>query len=274
MKHLEVGGRRWRYIEAGDAGAAVVVLLHGFPEHGGSWTLQLPELSDAGWHVCAPDLPGFGGTDSPSAFDLQTLAWETAAFLDQISEGEGVHLVGHDWGGIIAHAIAANHPTSVRSLAAACAPHPAAWRAGGRDPLQLLRSSYVGVFQIPAIEHLLGAANGKLARSIFPGATSEMNSKTAVRNGLSYYRANLRPWNLSRTDVGRITQPGLVVHAKRDPYIGAPLMRATAEQFDNLVAYKEIDCGHFVQRDKPTTFNRLLVKLFETAEAEETVDAV
>jgi epoxide hydrolase 4 len=262
---LLVRGRRWRYLESGDAGAPVVVLLHGFPECRESWHLQMSELADGGWHVYAPDLPGFGGTQAPPSYDLATLAHVTASFLDHVSEGTGAHLVGHDWGGIVAHAVAANHSASVRSLAALCAPHPATLATAARSPAQVLRSYYVGLFQIPGIERVFGASEGHLARKLFPGASSEMDNVDSVRNGLSYYRANMRPWKLSRVKVGRIRQPGLVVHATRDRYIGAPLMRQTIREFDNLIAYREIDAPHFVHREKPAVVNELLKDFFEEA---------
>src|SRR5579863_5869861 len=47
-----------------------VVLLHGFPELGYSWRHQLLPLSEAGFHVIAPDLRGYGRTAAtPVGFD-------------------------------------------------------------------------------------------------------------------------------------------------------------------------------------------------------------
>ena len=252
------GGLRWNVARCGDRRGRAVVLLHGFPEHWRSWQRQLTELAAAGFDVFAPDLPGFGETAEPAGYDLETLADVTAAMLGEVTGNRRAHVVGHDWGGMVAQATAALHPSSVAAIVAACAPHPATWTDAARDPMQVLRSSYVGVFQIPMIERLLGANRGTVAHALFRGAVSAMDSADALRRGLEYYRANLRPWRIAGADVGRISQPGLVIHAQRDPAIGKPIMERTAELYDDLRGFHEIDSGHFVQRERAAEFNRLV----------------
>ena len=39
-----------------------MLLLHGFPELAYSWRNVMPGLADAGFHVVAPDLWGYGRT--------------------------------------------------------------------------------------------------------------------------------------------------------------------------------------------------------------------
>ena len=39
-----------------------MLLLHGFPELAYSWRKVMPALADAGFHVVAPDLRGYGRT--------------------------------------------------------------------------------------------------------------------------------------------------------------------------------------------------------------------
>jgi pimeloyl-ACP methyl ester carboxylesterase len=57
-----------------EAGAGPLVLLcHGFPESWYSWRHQLRALGDAGFHAVAPDMRGYGQTDSPNeveAYDI------------------------------------------------------------------------------------------------------------------------------------------------------------------------------------------------------------
>lgn len=43
----------------------LVLLLHGFPEIWYSWRHQITFLANQGYHVVAPDLRGYGGSDSP-----------------------------------------------------------------------------------------------------------------------------------------------------------------------------------------------------------------
>ncbi len=262
-QEVVAGGLSWRVAVSGPKSGAPVLLLHGFPEYWGSWLPQIPALAAAGYRVYAPDLPGYGSTDAPADYSIGALAGAIADLRIKLAQ-EGMHVIGHDWGGIIGHALAYLHPQAVLSFVAACAPHPGAFDGVLRDPRQILRSWYVGAFQIPGIEFLL--SNKQLIEKTARGSVTEIDDPAAMRRALSYYRANLRPWNLSGARVGKIEQPGLVIHARRDPAIGEPIMRATADQFEDLRGFKVLDCGHFVQRLCTDRFNsELLAFLGEVA---------
>jgi len=61
-------------IHIAEAGAGPLVLLcHGFPEFWYSWRHQIKALSEAGYHVIAPDMRGYGQTDRPNAIDQYSL---------------------------------------------------------------------------------------------------------------------------------------------------------------------------------------------------------
>lgn len=51
---VDTNGVRLRVTEAGERGAPVVILAHGFPELAYSWRHQIPVLAEAGYHVLAP----------------------------------------------------------------------------------------------------------------------------------------------------------------------------------------------------------------------------
>ena len=62
---VDTNGVQLRVTEAGERGAPVVVLAHGFPELAYSWRHQIPVLAEAGYHVLAPDQRGYGGSSRP-----------------------------------------------------------------------------------------------------------------------------------------------------------------------------------------------------------------
>ena len=116
MPFLDIPGLRVHYLEAGSGGEPVV-LLHGFPETSHQWRHQLTALAEAGYTCFAPDNRGFGRTDKPDIrISRGLLARDVVRFLDALGLGS-VHLVGHDWGGIIAFKVVADHPERVRSVA-------------------------------------------------------------------------------------------------------------------------------------------------------------
>ena len=93
-----------RVVEAGDRGAPVVVLAHGFPELAYSWRHQIPALAEAGYHVLAPDQRGYGGSSRPDAIDdynIVALCGDIAGLLDDVGAERAV-IVGHDWGAMVA----------------------------------------------------------------------------------------------------------------------------------------------------------------------------
>lgn len=99
-------GLSMRLLEAG-AGAdrPLSLLLHGFPELAFSWRKVIPPLAEAGFHVVAPDLRGYGGTvetaPAPDAVTMPGLVRDVVALLAALGRGRAEALVGHDFGAIL-----------------------------------------------------------------------------------------------------------------------------------------------------------------------------
>ncbi len=160
---VETNGVRLRVLEAGDRGAPVVVLAHGFPELAYSWRHQLPVLAAAGYHVLAPDQRGYGGSSRPEAVDKYTIVELTAdlvGLLDDVG-AQRATFVGHDWGSIVAWQMPLFHPDRVLAVAGLSGPpvprsrRPPThgWRKRFGD-----RFFYILYFQEP------GVADAELAR--------------------------------------------------------------------------------------------------------------
>jgi pimeloyl-ACP methyl ester carboxylesterase len=108
-----------------------VLLIHGGPQGGpnggeNAWGRQRP-LADEGWELVLPDRPGHARSPSRGPESIERDAAWVAEML-----GDGMHLVGHSYGGCIATEAAGLRPEAVRSLtvveaaAASVAPdHPA-----------------------------------------------------------------------------------------------------------------------------------------------------
>jgi pimeloyl-ACP methyl ester carboxylesterase len=112
---VDTNGVQLRVTEAGDRGAPVVVLTHGFPELAYSWRHQIPALVDAGYHVLAPDQRGYGGSSRPDAiedYDIVSLSGDVAGLLDDVG-AEKATIVGHDWGAVVAGTFPLLHPDRV-----------------------------------------------------------------------------------------------------------------------------------------------------------------
>ena len=76
-----------------------VVLIHGWPLSGASWSEQIPALTEAGYRVIAYDRRGFGDSDKPAdGYDYDTFAADLAGLLDGLDLTD-VSLVGFSMGG-------------------------------------------------------------------------------------------------------------------------------------------------------------------------------
>ncbi|MDA0365966.1 MAG: alpha/beta hydrolase [Chloroflexi bacterium] len=122
-RFVEANGIRMRIAEAGTG--PLVLLLHGFPESWYSWRHQLGALADAGYHVVAPAMRGYGESDSPpdvEDFDITHLVGDAAGLVEALGEERAV-VVGHDWGAIIAWQCALLRPDRFRAVAGLSVPY-------------------------------------------------------------------------------------------------------------------------------------------------------
>jgi pimeloyl-ACP methyl ester carboxylesterase len=121
-RYVETNGIRMHIAEAGQG--PTVLLCHGFPECWYSWRHQLQALSDAGFHVVAPDQRGYGGTDKPhpvESYTMMHLVGDLVGLLDALGVSSAT-IVGHDWGAIVAWNAALIRPDRFHAIAALSVP--------------------------------------------------------------------------------------------------------------------------------------------------------
>jgi len=98
MPQLQSNGISLHYTDSGGDGRPVV-LVHGWPLSGESWSEQVPALTEAGHRVITYDRRGFGDSDKPEdGFDYDTFAADLAGLLDGLDLND-VTLVGFSMGG-------------------------------------------------------------------------------------------------------------------------------------------------------------------------------
>ena len=104
--------------EWGD-GDRLLVALHsmGPVSTGALYGCAVGPLVEAGYHVVAPDLPGYGLTPAVPAeeYDLGLLADRVWTWVDALGAGR-ITLVGHSWGGAIAMQMQARAPGALDAL--------------------------------------------------------------------------------------------------------------------------------------------------------------
>src|SRR5947207_2988745 len=115
--YAQVGDVRLHYAEAGE-GPRLVVLLHGFPECWYSWRHQLKALGER-FRVVAPDMRGYNLSDKPARaedYRVGRLVDDVTGLIRHLGAREAA-VVGHDWGAVVAWAVAQHYPDYVSKLA-------------------------------------------------------------------------------------------------------------------------------------------------------------
>lgn len=98
MPDLTANDVALHYTDSGGEGAPVV-LIHGWPLSGASWSEQVPALVEAGHRVVTYDRRGFGDSEKPaSGYDYDTFAADLAGLLEGLDLTD-VALVGFSMGG-------------------------------------------------------------------------------------------------------------------------------------------------------------------------------
>jgi pimeloyl-ACP methyl ester carboxylesterase len=283
-----VGDVRLHYVAAGDEDDPLVVLLHGFPEFWYSWRHQLPALADAGFRVVAPDMRGYNRSEKPPGvgnYRMDELVGDVVGLVEHFDR-ERAHVVGHDWGGLVAWETAIRRPDAVDRLAVLNAPHPDRYRQALRQNAdQWRRSWYAMAFQLPRFpETALGARNcegvAEMLRSTsnpdtFDETDLRRYREAACRPGaltaaLNYYRAAFREGlgeevrallGRSRRS-GAVRMPTLLVWGERDPALGVELTEGLEQWAPDLRVERLPEATHWVQNDRPEAANEALVEFF------------
>lgn len=281
MKTVRANGLHFAYLEQGTG--PLVLLLHGFPDSAATWSHQMPALAAAGYRAVAPFLRGYHPTEAPQGgfYDKATLASDVAALVDALGDGRPVHLVGQDWGAIIAYAVLAAFPERVRRAVVMAVPHPAKVAASMLEPKHVHRSFHWWFFQLADlpekalakddfafIDYLWtywtapGHADGAHIRAI-----KDMLAQPGVLTAtLAYYRAMLDPQKgdprlaAVRERMQRpITVPTLALCGAED--LREELMVDQGAHFAGEYRYASVPgAGHFLHREAPQAVTRLVLE--------------
>ena len=152
-RDIQVNGIRLNVVEAGEG--PLVILCHGWPELAYSWRHQIPALAAAGYKVIAPDMRGYGRSDSPTeidAFNIMQLVGDIVGLAAHYGDTHPV-IVGHDWGANVAWNCAQLRPDLFRAVVAMSVPFRT---RGPMAPLQALKLAgvenfYWQYFQPPGV---------------------------------------------------------------------------------------------------------------------------
>ena len=295
-KFIPINDIELEVFEAGQENAGKpIILLHGWPEHAFTWRHQIPTLVEAGYHVIAPNQRGYGNSSRPSEvvdYDIAHLTDDLIALLDHFGY-ESATFIGHDWGAMVTWWMTQLHPNRVKQLITLAVPYQVRGDIPWSEWMEtFLGSDYYFVHfnkQPGVADAILDKNTQQFLRNLFrknlpqmppaPGMvminlaraedaqgepimsddelavfTSAFES-TGFTSCINWYRNLDRNWHLLADVDPIIQQPALMIYGDQDmipKFEGLPAFVPNVEEVN-------IDCGHWIQQEKPEETNQAIL---------------
>ena len=275
-----------------------LVLCHGWPELAYSWRHQIPALTAAGYQVIAPNQRGYGHSERPSAitdYDIEHLCGDLVGLLDHYGLEDAV-FIGHDWGAIVVWNLALLHPKRVAGIINLSVPF---LERGNTPWVEFWETHLGGDFYIVHFNRQPGVADAAFAanttnflrnlyrtdqwleapvdlgpgmaminmakRRDMPGRALMSDDELAVfvRNfehsgftgGINWYRNFDRNWRIIGDLPQRVEQPTMMIYGNHDMVPKS----ASLDRFVPKLETHSLDCGHWIQQERPQETNALLL---------------
>jgi pimeloyl-ACP methyl ester carboxylesterase len=260
--YADLGEVLLHYVSAGEG--EPLVLLHGWPQSWYEWRRVLPALA-AGFRVIAPDLRGLGDSSRPpGGYDKRTMAGDIWRLLEHLGIGRCC-VVGHDWGGPVAFALAMAHPEAVRRLAILDVVIP----GDGGDFSQGGRRWHHAFHMTGDLPEALVTGRERIYLEWFyrnfawrpdaiGAAEIEEYLRTytqpgALRAGFALYRAlpQDRADNAAAIAQGKLKMPVLAVGGGRSFGRGQEVEQSLRRVAEDVTGAVIPDCGHWIPEEQP-----------------------
>jgi epoxide hydrolase 4 len=268
---------------AGASDAPPVILLHGFPDHWIGWRHQIAALAQTRL-VIAPDGRGINLSDAPDGVEpyrIENLIADVLAIAEAFSPGQRFDLAGHDWGGVVAWALAQCAPERLRRLLVLNAPHPHVLGAAlASDPEQQKRSAYIHLLRADGAEERLAALQyapllGAFAEIAAAGRTDDAARAAhleawarpgRLRAALNWYRAAafLDDGGESWRPAAPLSAPTLLIWGAQDHALPPSLIEAHRRLTQSLEVKLLAGIGHWPHQEAPDLVTPLIMDWFNT----------
>lgn len=279
---MEALSRVTLHVASAGAGEPVM-LLHGWPQTWHEWRKVMPLLVSR-CRLIVPDLPGLGDSSRPlEGYDKKRIALDLLEMAERLELGR-FHLVGHDWGGPTAFAMACAAPERIRTLSILDVTIPGIGpdiSQGGRRwhhafhmtpdlPEALVQGrerEYLGWFF-----EAFSWQRGAIAPADIDEYVRCYSQPGALAAGFAYYRnlPNDVAANRAILESGfRLPMPVLALGGARaeargrgeEPLESLRLMAA------DVRGGTLPDCGHFIPEEQPELLARRLLEFFAAQDA-------
>lgn len=266
---INVDGARVHFQEFGERASPPLILIHGYTASLFVWHKVAPMLADAGFHVIAIDLVGFGYSEKPSWFEytIDAQARMISRFMNRLGIGRAV-IVGSSYGGAIAMTLALDYGPSVEKLVlidAVC-----------ND--EVLSHPILRLASIPGVGEVITpflVDSRAMLRFRMRGTISPANHYLITKERVATVRrpliaadahhsvlATSRNWHAKRIeqDAHLINQPALIIWGEQDTVIG---IHNGYNLHDSILNSRFVilkNCGHVPAEEKSELVSELVTE--------------
>jgi len=264
---LNIAGNNMHYLDEGPPDAPIVLMLHGNPTWSFYYRNLVLALRDR-FRCIVPDHIGCGLSEKPAAdsypYTLARRISDLDALIKHIEPTAPIHLIVHDWGGMIGFGWAADKPDKIASMVIAnTAAFPLPADKKFPPALGLVRNTQLGAILVQG----LNAFSGLAARVAFkkPVSAEVRNAYTGPYDSWDNRIATLRfvqdiplgpkdpGYNIIENTEARLPEfadkPCLLVWGEKDFVFDLHFLRKWQRILPNAKVLSYPDYGHYVIED-------------------------
>lgn len=266
-----------------------ILLIHGFPETSYQFRHVIGPLTQAGYRVIAPDKTGhgfssrpLGQTDQQDPFTKKSLADDMHKLItEHLGIRDKVHLVGHDIGGLVAHAYVCQFPDDVASVSWGECPLPGSTvYETEKHSRQLWHFDFqshnpdMAVALVQGKEHMyfkhffdrLTQNSAVFTPEVLDFYVMQFRQPDALRCAFLTYRAfetdaqHNRKW---REENGKVRVKNMVLSGEKS-FLAPDAEKMANEFYENVRVGLVPDSGHYLSEENPEGFVTEVVNFIET----------
>jgi len=258
-----------KFVDRGEG--PVILLLHGVPTSGWLYRRMIDGLVEGGHRVIAPDMLGFGSSDSPKGYDIyseENHAIRLLALMDHLKIDSWTHVM-HDAGGLWTWEMLEKSPEKVNKLIIL---NSIIYEEGFHPPMRMEPGIFSkiamwgynnGITTKTLLNRLfdMGLNEDNLTKSDVEGYKKPLlENKTKAMYYFFTQTCNALP--VYTTTLQKLKVPAMIIWGKNDEMLQWK-PQSLQIQKDLNISDKDVhllDATHFIQEEKPEDINDLILK--------------
>jgi len=264
---LTIDGNRLHFLDEGPRNAPVILMVHGNPTWSFYYRNLVLKLRDR-YRCIVPDHIGCGLSDKPGEsqypYTLARRISDLGALMDHLQPKTPIHLIVHDWGGMIGFGWAAERPAEIGSMVIAnTAAFPLPEEKKLPAALWLVRNTKLGALLVQGANAFSGLA-ARVAfkkpvsaeiRKAYTGPYDSWDNRIATLRFVQ--DIPLKPgdpgYDIVQATESQLTnfvdKPCLLVWGEKDFVFDLHFLKKWKRLLPNAEVLSFADCGHYIFED-------------------------